>query len=548
MKRSTSRLILLLTAMPMSVVVFGIGYMLAMDYLEGSPRNFWSSLEWASETLTTTGYGADSHWNNPILVLYVILVQFTGMFLVWLLFPIYLIPFFEERFEAWLPVTLPGPSKMGYVLIFRYGPAVPTLIEELRRYRLPVVVLEEDRELARRLQEQDLEVVHMRQPLNAFSFKGINHASAVIANGSDHDNAALLLIVRDNGFTGSVYALIENPLHRQPLITWGAAAVYTPAHILAAALASKASRRISPAIQGVQQLGERLGVAELRIHTASPLAGLTIAQADLRNGLGIVVLGYWHNGQFVPRPLANTPLTPGNIVVVVGHREAVKRLSALAVPLRRSGTIIIVGLGEVGQKVREMLNDAGEKTVTIDKIPAADVDIIGNALDQAILEQAGVQTARAVILALSDDSESLFAATIIREFAPDVPLIARVIQPQTVSRLYRVGADFALSTSQVAGQLLAQHLLGEAYIGVEHDLKLVKVQAYGLTGKHPFRARVLETTGCQVVAIERDGEIIVQFDAQFLVTEQDTIFLAGAPAAIDVYNALFKVKRPVVSG
>ncbi len=39
-----------------------------MAYLEGTPRGFWESLEWSAETLTTTGYGADSHWRHPAMV------------------------------------------------------------------------------------------------------------------------------------------------------------------------------------------------------------------------------------------------------------------------------------------------------------------------------------------------------------------------------------------------------------------------------------------------------------------------------------------------
>jgi Trk K+ transport system NAD-binding subunit len=543
MRRSTRRLILLLAALPATLVLIACLYMAGMDYLEGTHRGFWDSLEWAAETLTTTGYGADSRWHHPLMVVLVVTVQFAGMFLVFLIFPIYVIPFFEERFEARLPSALPRPRGPRYVLIYRYGPTVAPLVEELQRHRRRVVVLEEDQDSARRLLEQGLEVVRLRHTLGEVSFAGIGHALAVVANGSDHENAALLLIVREQGFSGAVHALVEDPLHRQPLITWGAAAVYTPAHLLAAALAARASRRLSPALQGVQQLGEHLGVAELRIHTASPLAGATLAQAHLRERLGVVVLGYWSGGRFIPRPRAATPLSPGNIIVVIGRQEGLERLGKLAVPLRRRGPIVIAGFGAVGRKVGQMLVDAGEHTTTLDCTPGQGVDVVGNALDQGTLERAGVREAGAVILALSDDSEGLFAATVVRELAPEVPLIARVNQAQTVHRLYRVGADFALSTGQVAGQLLAQHLLGEEYISLEQDLKLVKVEAGALAGHHPFRARVQETTGCQVVAIERAGEVLVELDDRFQMAEDDAVFIAGSHKGVEAYHLQFHSRR-----
>ena len=85
------------------MIVTALLYMAGMTYLEGKPRNFWDALEWAGETLSTTGYRADSSWRHPLMVLFVVLVQFIGVFIVFLVFPVYLIPFLEDRFETRLP-------------------------------------------------------------------------------------------------------------------------------------------------------------------------------------------------------------------------------------------------------------------------------------------------------------------------------------------------------------------------------------------------------------------------------------------------------------
>jgi len=169
--------------------------------------------------------------------------------------------------------------------------------------------------------------------------------------------------------------------------------------------------------------------------------------------------------------------------------------------------------------------------------------VVGNALDRETLERAGVDSAIALVLALGSDSEALFAATVAREFSPDLPLIARVNQPQAVRRLYQVGADFALSMGQVAGQLLARHLLGEEYIELEQDLKLVKLETSGLNGKHPLKAGVRERTGCQVVAVERSGRIIVEFSEDFRINADDVVFLAGSPKMLDDYYNVFQVQH-----
>ncbi|ACV36079.1 ion channel [Accumulibacter sp.] len=72
LQRSTWRLIGLLFSMPTAVVLFGTVFMVASEYLEGKPMGFWSSLEWASETLTTTGYGAYAPWSHPLMIVFVI--------------------------------------------------------------------------------------------------------------------------------------------------------------------------------------------------------------------------------------------------------------------------------------------------------------------------------------------------------------------------------------------------------------------------------------------------------------------------------------------
>ena len=102
-----------------------------MTYLEGQPRGFWRAFEWAGESLSTTGYGADSSWSHPLMIVYVVLVQFIGVFLVFLVIPIYLIPFLEERFETRLPKDAPKMS--DHVIIFHHSPTVATVLDERPR-------------------------------------------------------------------------------------------------------------------------------------------------------------------------------------------------------------------------------------------------------------------------------------------------------------------------------------------------------------------------------------------------------------------------------
>ncbi|RPH53059.1 hypothetical protein EHM82_09000, partial [bacterium] len=361
MSRSVRRLFLLLLSVPILVVGSALLYMWGMAALEGEPRGFWQSVEWAGETLSTTGYGADAGWKHPVMVLLVVVVQFVGVFLVFLIFPIYLIPFLEERFQTRLPQEAEKGLE-GHAVIYRYGPAVETLLEELARAGVPTLVLEGEEAVARRLFDRGQRVVNRGLSDGALQAARLAGARALIANGKDDENAAFILAARQIGFRGPILALVEEPYHRRPMMLAGATSVFTPRHMLGAALAARASTRISPRVAGVQQLGRNLEVAEVKIHPKSPLAGQTLDEADVGARTGATVIGQWIGGELAVADGSGLKLEPGGILVAVGSHESIDRLQELVgaeVALRRSGAFVVGGGGEVGSKVAELLRAVG---------------------------------------------------------------------------------------------------------------------------------------------------------------------------------------------
>ena len=137
MLRSYNRFVILAGSLIAVLLALSLLYMLGMYYLEGKPRSFMQALQWAAGTASTTGYGGDISWQHPVMVVYVVFAQFIGVILLFLVFPIYLIPFLEERFETKLPKE--SANAKNHVVIFDYGPAVATLITELEQANIPTV-------------------------------------------------------------------------------------------------------------------------------------------------------------------------------------------------------------------------------------------------------------------------------------------------------------------------------------------------------------------------------------------------------------------------
>ncbi len=547
MLRSQKRLLALLGALPVLLIACAYAYMLGMRYIEGRPRGFWRSFEFVAETLSTTGYGADFAWSHPVMVVFVVLLQFAGVFLIFLIFPVYLIPFLEERFEARLPTS--AGKLRDHVVVYRYGPPVASFLEEAARADLATVVIEPDAATARRLVDKGIRIVHGDLDDGVLTRVRLDEARALVANGGDDENAALILGSRQLGFAGDIIAFVEEPFHRQPILLAGATAAYTPRHILGAALAGRASERLSPTLSGVQRLGDRLQVSEIRISPGSSLAGKSLVQSGIGEQTGSTVIGQWVEGRLMAPAVPEMRLEPNGILIVVGSAESVARASEIgagAITLRRHGPVLVGGYGEVGSKVVELLREAEEEVFVVDRRELPGVDKIGDLLDRRVLEQTPLTEAKAAVLALDSDSANLFATVILKNLAPQVPVIARVNRAENIERIHAAGAEFALAISQVSGGMLTRRLLGEEAIAVDPQLKLLRVAAGSLSGGHPARLGIRERTGCSVVAVERDERVVVELADDFRFEPEDWVYICGSNAAVRRFLEVFPPKEEAV--
>jgi len=214
----------------------------------------------------------------------------------------------------------------------------------------------------------------------------------------------------------------------------------------------------------------------------------------------------------------------------------------MARPITHEGRLVVAGHGLVGRPLTRYLRDAGEEVCVVDLIDEEGVDVVGDVLEREVLERAAVADARAMILNLGHDSTTQFAAKFIRQYAPDLPIIAGVMLGENVGRIQKAGVDFAISLSQVAGQLLARHVLGETVL-LQPRIKLVKTRPGPIEGKHPHRARIRERTDCSVVAVERDGEVLMDYPPEFRLAAEDALFICGTTQAVNRYYEEYPASR-----
>ncbi|MFT4965120.1 MAG: Trk K+ transport system NAD-binding subunit [Halobacteriales archaeon] len=198
----------------------------------------------------------------------------------------------------------------------------------------------------------------------------------------------------------------------------------------------------------------------------------------------------------------------------------------------RHGSVLVAGHGAVGSQLTDVLAASEVQATVIDRNDATGVDVVGDATDELTLSEAGVETAKTVVIALDSDVRAVFATLVVRELNPDVEIIARANDAESVHKLYRAGADYVLALSQVSGRMLAASILDEAVVSYGTQVEIVRTSGEPIAGERLSDVDLQTLTGCTVIAVERQEEMLTDIDGDFVVQSDDELVVAGPDAAV----------------
>jgi voltage-gated potassium channel len=185
--------------------------------------------------------------------------------------------------------------------------------------------------------------------------------------------------------------------------------------------------------------------------------------------------------------LVLTPLRILFLLILIGTTlEALTARSREEFRIRRWRSrvrqhVIVCGYGTKGSSAIRTLLDTGtprEQIVVVDPDPAAVEEataagltgIIGDAGRTEVLTRAGVQRARAVIVAASRDDASVLITLTARQENPTVPITTTVREQQNASLLRQSGADTVIVTAATSGRLLGLSTDSPRVVAVVEDL------------------------------------------------------------------------------
>jgi voltage-gated potassium channel len=250
-------------------------------------------------------------------------------------------------------------------------------------------------------------------------------------------------------------------------------------------------------------------------------------------------------------------LVEGHVSQAMERRKMDKRIAALR------GHVIVCGWGRVGRAIAREMQSAGTPHVVIDNDPDRVATIkdhlyvLGDASDDAVLHEAGIDRAMALIAAVSTDPANLFITLSGRSLRPDLFIVSRAREDASVAKLERAGADRVVNPQEIGGARIAAFVLRPhvtEFLDVvmhERDIELrleelLVAPDSPLAGLSLGQADLPERTGALVLALRDETEGFITNPTADTVVQPGQILIAiGTPPQL---RALADVARPQDDG
>jgi voltage-gated potassium channel len=191
---------------------------------------------------------------------------------------------------------------------------------------------------------------------------------------------------------------------------------------------------------------------------------------------------------------------------------------------RMKDHVIVCGAGSTGRNVIEELLTTRVPVIAIDvretelreiadKFPDAEFSyIVGDATDDDVMAQTGLERARGLVAALASDKDNLYLTVSGRQTNPGARIVARCAELSHVEKIRRSGADAVVSPNFIGGMRLASELLRPAVVKFLDEMLRDKSAAYRIEevrlgdgaralGATLREARIRERFGMTVLAV-----------------------------------------------
>ncbi len=210
---------------------------------------------------------------------------------------------------------------------------------------------------------------------------------------------------------------------------------------------------------------------------------------------------------------------------------------------------IVCGSGDVGKTIIEELLLTKNNFVVIenDKLNYEllikndnILTINGNPADDKVLLDAGIKSAKGLICAIPSDKDNLFIVISARSLNPNIRIVARALDPTSVPKLKKAGADSVVSTDVIGGLRMVSESIRPTVVSFldtmlrEKDVCLrveeVEIsQNSNFVGKTLAQTQIYEKTGLLTIAIKNkeNKSYVYNPRSDYKLSAKDVLIVIG---------------------
>ena len=181
-------------------------------------------------------------------------------------------------------------------------------------------------------------------------------------------------------------------------------------------------------------------------------------------------------------------------------------------------------------------------------VATMDADILalqGDATQDSVLKEAGIERAKGLISVLASDASNLYVVLSARGLNPNLNIVARASEEGAEQKLMRAGADNVVSPYFIGGIRIAHTILKPAVVdfiefatksgNLELQMEEVKVSAGSrINGQSLDQSGIRKDLGIIIVAIKREtGEMEFNPTSATVIREGDTLVAMGETKQLD---------------
>lgn len=202
-------------------------------------------------------------------------------------------------------------------------------------------------------------------------------------------------------------------------------------------------------------------------------------------------------------------------------------------------SVIVLGLGRFGERVATKLFEDGLEVMAVDK----NYDLVQNISDKVTsavqcdisndkaLEELGIGNFDVAVIATGESLEASMAATLFAKDHNVEKIIAKATSTNHARILKKIGADQIIFPEIDMGEKLARSIAGSNLLQFFHfsdDYSMIELKAYDeLVGRSLKEIDFRKKYKMMVIAYKREGELIINPEANWKIEKDDTLVLLG---------------------